>query len=315
MAREVPQTPARGLLRRTARAAPRGVREARRDSAPRKKDAPHAHDGDDMLDRHPRIGARLRHSRGRPRGARRAHAQGQMPPHTLPGGARAQALALRGGASHSARPDIHRQDRQPSQPPPRMVRDEEARRARRRGCEQGVPAQPAPPLRAHLLRARARPFEARRPARPQQRRDDAPIHNHRGRRTPAPARQNEAGNIIEIHCTYDPETKSGSGFNGRKPNGNIHFVEATTAISACFNLLEPLMLDETAENKDLDFMERLNPNSLHTYEGFVEESFKDDEIGTHYQFVRNGYYILDKDSTPSHLVFNRSCELKSSFKL
>ena len=127
--------------------------------------------------------------------------------------------------------------------------------------------------------------------------------------------KDESGNIVEIHCTYDPETKSGSGFSSRKPNGNIHFVEATTAISACFNLLEPLMLDETAENKDLDFMERLNPNSLHTYEGFVEESFKDDEIGTHYQFVRNGYYILDKDSTPSHLVFNRSCELKSSFKL
>ena len=134
VAREVSQTPARGLLRRTARAAPSGVREARRDRAPRKKDSPHAHDGDDMLDRHPRIGARLRHSRGRPRGARRAHAQGQMPPHTLPGGARAQALALRGGASHSARPDIHRQDRQPRQPPPRMVRDEKARRARRTTC-------------------------------------------------------------------------------------------------------------------------------------------------------------------------------------
>ena len=127
--------------------------------------------------------------------------------------------------------------------------------------------------------------------------------------------KDEAGNIIEIHCTYDPETKSGSGFEGRKPNGNIHFVEATTAIKASFNLLAPLLLDETEENKDLDFMEKLNQNSLQTYEGFVEESFKDDPIGTHYQFVRNGYYILDKDSTPSHLVFNRSCELKSSFKL
>ena len=127
--------------------------------------------------------------------------------------------------------------------------------------------------------------------------------------------KDENGNIVEIHCTYDPETKSGSGFEGRKPNGNIHFVEATTALKATFRQFEPLMLDETAENKDLDFMEKLNPNSLHEYEGYVEESFKDDKIGTQYQFVRNGYYILDKDSTASNLVFNRSCELKSSFKL
>lgn len=127
--------------------------------------------------------------------------------------------------------------------------------------------------------------------------------------------KDENCNIVEIHCTYDPETKSGSGFEGRKPNGNIHFVEATTALKATFRQFEPLMLDETAENKDLDFMEKLNPNSLHIYEGYVEESFKDDQIGTHYQFVRNGYYILDKDSTDSNLVFNRSCELKSSFKL
>ena len=127
--------------------------------------------------------------------------------------------------------------------------------------------------------------------------------------------KDENGNIVEIHCTYDPETKSGTGFEGRKPNGNIHFVEATTALKAIFRQFEPLMLDETAENKDLDFMEKLNPNSLHVYEGYVEESFKDDQIGTHYQFVRNGYYVLDKDSTDSNLVFNRSCELKSSFKL
>ncbi len=127
--------------------------------------------------------------------------------------------------------------------------------------------------------------------------------------------KDESGNIVEIHCTYDPETKSGNGFNERKPNGNIHFVEATTAIKAKFNLLEPLMLDETEENKDLDFMQKLNPNSLKVSYGYVEESFKDDKIETHYQFIRNGYYILDKDSTSDLLVFNRTCELKSSFKV
>ena len=73
------------------------------------------------------------------------------------------------------------------------------------------------------------------------------------------------------------------------------------------------MLDITEENKNLDFMERLNPNSLNIYNGYVEEYLKDSEVGTHYQFVRNGYYCTDKLSTKEHLVFNRTCGLKSSF--
>ena len=123
------------------------------------------------------------------------------------------------------------------------------------------------------------------------------------------------GNITCIHATYDPLTRSGSGFNERKPNGNINFVEATTAVNAEFRLFEPLMLDVTEENKNLDFMERLNPNSLNVYNGYVEAYLKDSEVGTHYQFVRNGYYVTDKDSTSDKLVFNRTCGLKSSFKL
>lgn len=122
------------------------------------------------------------------------------------------------------------------------------------------------------------------------------------------------GNITVIHATYDPETKSGE-FDGRKPNGNIHFVDASTAIPAEFRLFEPLMLDETEENKDLDFMERLNPDSMHVYNGFVEAFLKDTKPLDHYQFIRNGYYCTDKDSNESKLVFNRTCGLKSSFKL
>ena len=127
--------------------------------------------------------------------------------------------------------------------------------------------------------------------------------------------KDENGEITCIHATYDPETRSGSGFDGRKPNGNIHFVEATTAIPAEFRLLEPLMLDVTEENKNLDFMERLNPESLQILNGFVEESLKDTKELDHYQFIRNGYYVTDKDSTSDKLVFNRTCGLKSSFKL
>lgn len=126
--------------------------------------------------------------------------------------------------------------------------------------------------------------------------------------------KDENGNITVIHATYDPETKSGE-FDGRKPNGNIHYVDAFTAIPAEFRLFEPLMLDETEENKDLDFMERLNPDSIHVFEGFVEKSLEDTKPLDHYQFIRNGYYCTDKDSTKDKLVFNRTCGLKSSFKL
>ena len=125
--------------------------------------------------------------------------------------------------------------------------------------------------------------------------------------------KDNAGNITEIHCTYDIETKSGSGFEGRKPNGTIHFVEATTALKATFNLYEPLIFDETEETKGQTFIERMNPNSLIKLEGFVEASLKDTKPLDRYQFIRNGYYCTDKLSSEEHLVFNRTCPLKSSF--
>ena len=121
------------------------------------------------------------------------------------------------------------------------------------------------------------------------------------------------GKITEIHCTYDPETKSGSGFDARKPNGTIHYVEATTALKATFNLYEPLVFDETEETKGKTFIERLNPNSWVKLNGFVEASLKDTKPLDHFQFIRTGYYCTDKDSTKDNLIFNRTCPLKSSF--
>lgn len=125
--------------------------------------------------------------------------------------------------------------------------------------------------------------------------------------------KDENGNIICVHCTYDVKTKSGTGFDERKPNGTIHFVEATTAIKATFNLFNPLIFDETEETKGQSFIERLNKNSWEVYQGFVESSLKNSEVGSHYQFVRNGYFCTDKTSTSDNLVFNRTCGLKSSF--
>lgn len=123
--------------------------------------------------------------------------------------------------------------------------------------------------------------------------------------------KDDEGNIIEIHCTYDPLTKSGSGFNERKPNGNIHYVEKTTALPATFQLFEPLLLDEKAQTEN--FRERINPTSWKNQEGFVEAYLKDTQPEDKYQFIRNGYYTTDKLSKGDKLVFNRTVGLKSSF--
>jgi glutaminyl-tRNA synthetase len=123
--------------------------------------------------------------------------------------------------------------------------------------------------------------------------------------------RNADGTISELLCTYDPETKSGSGFNARKPNGNIHFVEASTAAKATFHQFEPLMVDS---DSDRDMLERLNPNSWNTFEGFVEAAMKSARPEDKFQFVRNGYWNTDYDSTADHLIFNRIVELKTSVK-
>jgi len=120
----------------------------------------------------------------------------------------------------------------------------------------------------------------------------------------------ENGNIEEVYCTYDPETLSGTGFNERKPNGTIGFVEATTAKRATFNLFEPLILDDKVDAEN--FLERLNPNSWIQMQGFVEnQEFK---VEDRYQFIRDGYYIVDKDTNNDNLIFNRIVPLKTSYK-
>ncbi|HEY8395324.1 MAG TPA: glutamine--tRNA ligase/YqeY domain fusion protein [Bacilli bacterium] len=120
------------------------------------------------------------------------------------------------------------------------------------------------------------------------------------------------GNIEAVLATYDPETRSGSGFNARKPNGTIQYVEATTALPAVFNLFEPLMYDDEADKRN--FLERINPNSWIVKEGFVENAQEKFETLAKYQFIREGYFTVDKTSTPERLVFNRIAPLKSSVK-
>ncbi|MGF9911301.1 glutamine--tRNA ligase/YqeY domain fusion protein [Paenibacillus ehimensis] len=121
------------------------------------------------------------------------------------------------------------------------------------------------------------------------------------------------GNVTELHCTYDPETKSGSGFTGRKVKGTIHWVEATQAVPAEFRLYEPLILDEQAEEGD-SFLDNINPKSLEAVQGFVENNMRDAKPQDKFQFFRHGYFNVDpKHSTEGHPVFNRIVSLKSSF--
>lgn len=127
--------------------------------------------------------------------------------------------------------------------------------------------------------------------------------------------KDEAGNILELRCTYDPETKSGSGFTGRKVKGTIHWVSAKYAVPAEIRVFEPLILDEEQE-EEKSFMDRINPNSLEVLKGYVEPSIRDAEPQDKFQFVRVGFFNVDtKYTTPEKLVFNRIVSLKSSFKI
>ncbi|MFL1676440.1 glutamine--tRNA ligase/YqeY domain fusion protein [Paenibacillus dendritiformis] len=124
------------------------------------------------------------------------------------------------------------------------------------------------------------------------------------------------GQVVEVRCTYDPETKSGSGFTGRKVKGTIHWVEASQAVPAEFRLYEPLILDETEDEGDTTFLDRINPASLVVEQGFVEPNMKDVAGHDKYQFFRHGYFNADpKYTKDGRLVFNLIVSLKSSFEL
>lgn len=127
--------------------------------------------------------------------------------------------------------------------------------------------------------------------------------------------KDEDGNVVEIRCTYDPETKSGTGFTGRKVKGTIHWVDAKHSIPAEFRLYEPLILDDE-DGEDKHFLEQINPNSLEILKGFIEPSVKGTKPQDKYQLFRHGYFNVDsKYSTEDEIVFNRIVSLKSSFKL
>ncbi|MGI6751641.1 MAG: glutamine--tRNA ligase/YqeY domain fusion protein [Anaerovoracaceae bacterium] len=121
--------------------------------------------------------------------------------------------------------------------------------------------------------------------------------------------KDESGRIIELHCTYDPETRSGSGFDGRKVKGTIHWVDAKTAVPIRVRIYDYLMV----EDEKGEYM--LNPDSLREVEAYGEPSIAMVQPGERFQFFRHGYYIADQHLTDENeKVFNQIVDLKSSWK-
>lgn len=127
--------------------------------------------------------------------------------------------------------------------------------------------------------------------------------------------KDKSGEIIELKCTYDYKTKSGSGFKDRKPNGTIHWLEAKKAIPAEFRLYDTI-IEENESNNEKDFLDCINSNSLIVCNGFIEENIKEAKPIDRFQFFRHGYFAVDiNDSTKNLIVFNRIVSLKSLFKI
>ena len=128
--------------------------------------------------------------------------------------------------------------------------------------------------------------------------------------------KDENGQVIEVHCTYDPETRGGWSKDGRKVKGTLHWVSAAHALPAEVRLYDRLFRKANPlEDKDVDFKEHLNPDSLVTLtDCLVEPSLKNARLGDRFQFERLGYFCVDSaDSRPDHLVFNRTVPLRDSW--
>jgi glutaminyl-tRNA synthetase len=124
-----------------------------------------------------------------------------------------------------------------------------------------------------------------------------------------------AGNVTEVHCTYDPTTKGGDAPDGRKVKGTIHWVSAAHAIDAEVRLYDHLF--KTSDPEDVpdgqDWKVNLNPNSLEVVKAKLEPSVAGSAVGKSYQFERHGYFTVDKDATKDKLVFNRSVSLRDTW--
>lgn len=129
--------------------------------------------------------------------------------------------------------------------------------------------------------------------------------------------KDENGNVVELHCTYDPETRGGNAPDGRKVKGTLHWVSIEQAVKAEVRLYDRLMLPEEEQNPNAeDWKENLNPKSLEILEAcYIEPYVKDAKLEDKFQFIRNGYFAVDnKYTTTEKLVFNRVVAMKDTWK-
>ncbi|CAH0999575.1 Glutamine--tRNA ligase [Neolewinella maritima] len=127
--------------------------------------------------------------------------------------------------------------------------------------------------------------------------------------------EDEAGNVTQINCTYYPDSRSGEDTSGVKAKGTLHWVDAATATDLEVRLYEPLFTDPTPmDHPDRDFLEFINPNSLTVVTAKGEQALASAGVGESFQFLRQGYFTVDPDSTTDRPVFNLTVGLKSSFK-
>jgi glutaminyl-tRNA synthetase len=128
--------------------------------------------------------------------------------------------------------------------------------------------------------------------------------------------KNDQGEIVELRCTYDPETKGGNAPDGRKVKATLHWVAESTAIKAEVRLYDRLFTDpDPAGHKDKDMLEFLNPDSLKVLSNcYIEPFVKNAKPLDNFQFERLGYFNIDPDTTSDKMVFNRTVSLKDSFK-
>jgi glutaminyl-tRNA synthetase len=126
--------------------------------------------------------------------------------------------------------------------------------------------------------------------------------------------KNEAGEVVEVHCTYDPATRGGDAPDGRKVKATIHWVSAAHALECEARLYDKLMVDDDGEQEVEDFTQLLNPKSLEVvFPTYVEPSVAQAASGSLYQFERLAYFTVDPDSTPEKMVFNRTVQLRDSW--
>ncbi|MGA0212142.1 MAG: glutamine--tRNA ligase, partial [Flavobacteriaceae bacterium] len=128
--------------------------------------------------------------------------------------------------------------------------------------------------------------------------------------------KNNEGEVIEVHCTYDEESKSGSGTEAsmRKVKGTLHWVTQKEALPIQVRLYDRLFQEEAPDHdKEVDFKSFLNPNSLQIINAFAEPSVKTATPGDHFQFQRMGYFALDPDSSSEKLIFNKTVGLRDTW--